>query len=306
MVPKTSRAIVVVLICCFELPSTARSGPDDQFVAVGGRRMHVRTANLDEVDSERPLVVFESGLGARLDYWGAVFTRVAEFAPVLAYDRAGIGQSEPDGAPPTPIHVAQKLRALLSELNLYGPHILVGHSLGGPFVRMFAALYPSDVAGLVYVDPTDLRSEADERQLFRSLGYNDTQAAAQRAAMQRETFPDTPYGAEMKEARDLSLTYFEAFRDVPPTPDVPAAVLLAGKFEPGLWTGKPCEARRCHDAWIRFRSEAVKPLIRGESDAFTIAAGSGHGIPQEDPDLVAWAVRHVLQYAQHRAAAPHQ
>jgi pimeloyl-ACP methyl ester carboxylesterase len=269
--------------------------------------MHVRTASLDDDDPTRPLVVFESGLGAPLDYWGAVFNRVAEFAPVVSYDRAGIGQSAPDGETPTPVHVAQKLRALLSQLDRTGPYVLVGHSLGGPFVRMFASLYPSDVAGLVYVDPTDLRSAADERELFRSLGYNDTQTAARREALLRQRFPETPYGAEMKEARDLVLSHFEAFRDVPPPPDVPAAVLVAAKFEPGLWTGKPCEARRCHDAYVRFRSDALKPLIRDESDdVFTVTARSGHGIPQEDPDLVAWAVRRVVQSAQQRAAPPNQ
>jgi pimeloyl-ACP methyl ester carboxylesterase len=291
-------------VCCLELPSTARSGPEDQFVEVDGHRMHVRSANLDE-RTPGPLVVFESGLGARLDYWGAVFARVAQGAPVLSYDRGGIGESDPDGEAPTPIHVARTLRALLARVDHPGPYLLVGHSLGGGFIRMFATLYPSDVAGLVFVDPTDVRSEKEERELFRALGYNDSQIAAHRDALQRQTFPATPYGAEMKEARDLALNHFEEFRDEPALPDVPTAVLLAAKFDPAMWSGKPCEPRHCYDAWIRFRTEALKPLVRDESDdLFTVATNSGHGMPQEDPDLVAWAVRHVARAAQNRAVAP--
>ena len=305
MEPAPSRALAATLVCCIGFTAPVRTD-GDQFVDVDGRRMHVRTDGPDGDNGARPLVVFESGLGARLDYWSAVFTRVARTTRVLAYDRAGIGRSESDETMPTPAHVARKLHALLSQIGQKPPYILVGHSLGGPFIRMFAALYPSDVAGLVYVDPTDIRSEQDELALFRTLGYSAGEVAKRRDAMRQEVLPDGPYGAEMKVARDLASSYFADFRILPPAPDVPVSVLMAAKFEPAMWAGRPCQPRTCHDAWVRFRAAALKPLIHGESDdALTLTTGSGHGIPLEDPQLVAWAVRQVLTSVQRRVTWSH-
>src|SRR5262249_4842645 len=51
-------------------------------------------------------------------------------------------------------HIATELQAALQNVNALPPYILVGHSVGGPYVRVFAGMYPNEVAGLVLVDPT--------------------------------------------------------------------------------------------------------------------------------------------------------
>jgi pimeloyl-ACP methyl ester carboxylesterase len=83
---------------------------------------------------------------------------VAQHAKACAYDRAGLGHSDPARGPRTPIAIAEDLHALIDAAGLKRPLILVGHSLGGFNVKLHAALYPEDVAGLVLVDPSEERT----------------------------------------------------------------------------------------------------------------------------------------------------
>jgi len=99
-------------------------------------------------------VVFENGLGGPLENWGKVQPDVSRFARTVSYDRAGAGLSE-DGPPPRDgRRIASELRSALRAAGIAPPYILVGASLGGPYIRIFAGMYPDDVAGLVLVDPT--------------------------------------------------------------------------------------------------------------------------------------------------------
>ncbi len=135
----------------------ARSGSAQELrrVPVDGHAMQVQLAGLEHLD-KTPTGAFEAGGGATMKSWGAIPADVAKDAPVVAYARAGDGGSEPDGALPTPRRVAERLHRLLSQLEVRPPYVLVGASWGGPLIRMFAALYPSEIADLVYLDPTDL------------------------------------------------------------------------------------------------------------------------------------------------------
>ena len=78
-----------------------------------------------------PVVVFENGLGANLDWWAKVWPEVARDTTVLAYNRAGYGKSEASSEARDGAHIVEELRALLRERGLAPPYILVGHSLGG-------------------------------------------------------------------------------------------------------------------------------------------------------------------------------
>jgi pimeloyl-ACP methyl ester carboxylesterase len=104
--------------------------------------------------SGQPTVVFENGGGGSLELWGQVPARVSEFARVVAYDRAGDGLSEKGLVERNGQNVASELHAALRNARIPPPYIFVGHSLGGPYSRIFADLYPKEVAGMVLVDPT--------------------------------------------------------------------------------------------------------------------------------------------------------
>lgn len=84
--------------------------------------------------------------------WAWVQPEVAKTTRVCAYDRAGSAWSEPGRAPHDAAHVVEQLQALLANAGESGPFVLVGNSLGGLFVRLYADRYPEQVAGMVLLD----------------------------------------------------------------------------------------------------------------------------------------------------------
>jgi len=114
----------------------------------GGRHMQI-----DCRGSGAPTVVFEAGLDTMGSLsWAAVHDKIAATTRACAYSRAGIMWSEPRAGKFEPDSVARDLHALLLAAGEQGPFVMVGHSLGGPYIMNFTRLYPQDVAGLVFVD----------------------------------------------------------------------------------------------------------------------------------------------------------
>ncbi|MDO3410804.1 alpha/beta hydrolase [Saccharibacillus sp. CPCC 101409] len=99
-----------------------------------------------------PPVVFEHGCGMSLEVWALVYPEIAKITQTLVYDRAGYGFSEPGVLPRTSDRCVEDLRRLVDRLGIARPFILVGHSLGGFYARLYAERYPDDIAGLVLVD----------------------------------------------------------------------------------------------------------------------------------------------------------
>lgn len=100
-----------------------------------------------------PVVVFESGFAGGMSLWRRVQERVAERTRTLAYERAGLGRSELGPAPRTAIQIAAELHELLERQRISEPIVLVGHSAGGMYARVFASKYPTRIGALVLVDP---------------------------------------------------------------------------------------------------------------------------------------------------------
>jgi pimeloyl-ACP methyl ester carboxylesterase len=114
--------------------------------ALEGRRLY-----LDCRGAGAPTIVLEAGIGSDARSWGSVFPRLAEITRTCAYSRANRWGSDPRG-PHTLAEAAADLRAALAAAGERPPYVLVGHSLGDTYVRVFAGRNPSDVAGLVLVD----------------------------------------------------------------------------------------------------------------------------------------------------------
>src|SRR3954471_22916682 len=95
-----------------------------------------------------PAVIFEAGFGAGLESWATVQSTTAKFARTVSYDRAGIGQSEAGPKPRAAKQIGQELHTALQKAGIAPPYVFVGHSFGGIYVRVFADLYPKEVAGL--------------------------------------------------------------------------------------------------------------------------------------------------------------
>jgi pimeloyl-ACP methyl ester carboxylesterase len=102
-----------------------------------------------------PTVVLECGIaGPTSASWAWVRRSVQRFAPVVAYDRAGLGRSEPGPLPRDGRTIARELRLALANAGVAPPYVFVGHSFGGLLSRIFTAEFPADVAGVVLVDST--------------------------------------------------------------------------------------------------------------------------------------------------------
>lgn len=135
------------------LAATASAGAGTgQLVDVGGHRLFISCTGTGS-----PTVVLESGLGETSSYWGLIAPEVAKSTLVCVYDRAGRGRSDIVTGPVDGEAAAKDLHALLLGSGNTGPYVLVGHSSGGVYVRIFASMYPTEVAGMVLLDsqPSD-------------------------------------------------------------------------------------------------------------------------------------------------------
>ena len=117
-----------------------------RLVDVGGRSMYIECTG-----SGGPAVILEAGLGDASPAWARIAPAVSGSTTVCAYDRAGHGRSD-DAGPQDGVAIADDLHALLGRAGVAGPYVLVGHSSGGDYVRVYAARYPDDVAGMVLLD----------------------------------------------------------------------------------------------------------------------------------------------------------
>ena len=128
--------------------STAQPSVSGQLVDVGGRRLYLQCTGTGS-----PAVILQAGAGADSTAWAHIQPTIAAKTTVCAYDRAGRGRSDEAAQPQDGNAIAHDLHDLLSTAGIPGPYVLVGHSSGGPYVRIFAAAYPADVAGMVLLDP---------------------------------------------------------------------------------------------------------------------------------------------------------
>ncbi|WP_158914034.1 alpha/beta fold hydrolase [Caulobacter sp. S45] len=110
--------------------------------------------NINCVGQGAPTVVFEQGLAANILTWDKVVGPISQIAQVCVYDRAGEGYSKPSHKASTADKVVDDLHNLLIASHIKEPIVLVGHSIGGLYATLYADKYPSDISGLVLVDPS--------------------------------------------------------------------------------------------------------------------------------------------------------
>jgi pimeloyl-ACP methyl ester carboxylesterase len=155
--------------------------PPGQMVDVGGYRLHINCTGRGS-----PTVVIEAGWGDFSASWSWVQPEVARTTRICTYDRAGMGWSEPSPQPRTAREFARELHTLLANANESGPYVLVGHSLGGYTMRVYAHDYPSEVAGLVLVDAQALpKSDAAVPDPAPKTGANSLLALMARVGVMR-------------------------------------------------------------------------------------------------------------------------
>ena len=212
----------------------------------------------------RPVVVFESGLGADLTAWEKVFSAVANFATAFAYSRPGYGSSEWASTPRTGDVVVEELRATLRKRGLAPPYLLVGHSLGGLYLQLFARLYPDEVVGLVLVDSSHPTQRAGPRppQTFWGMLVNLYMT-----------------GTRGREYEALNATGQQVLA-APPFVGKPVTLLSAGK-DPSSDDRSPPQLRR-------------RDLARLYPGSRQVWVATGHNIQKLRPEVVIDAIREMV------------
>jgi pimeloyl-ACP methyl ester carboxylesterase len=268
-----------------------------RMVDVGGYRTRVHVSGLDRRKAGTPVVVFENGAGSRLEVWNRVLPRVSSLAPVVAYDRSGLGQSEWDGQAPTPRHVTNRLRSMLERVGAKPPYVLVGYSWGGILVRYFAGYHPRDIAGLVFVDPGPMVTVplADRLASFEAIGVGRPgfDAYWSRLAALFDRAPPA-VRAELDVFRGL-VQMDSVDRELLPVPGVPMVAIVAGKHLPLAGFQLPFDARAHFEADVRQRARILQEwTLASPAGTLIVSNHSTHAVPREDPELIVWAVERVL------------
>ena len=263
----------VALGMCVIYPATlsaqSRSG---QFAATGQRTLWLECRGTGS-----PTVVFEAGHGEDADTWDVVFGRVALLTQACRYDRAGRGRSAPATGVRSGQDVVADLHAALRSAEVRGPLVLVGHSLGGAFVRLYAGTHSRDVVGLVLVDAVH---EDEFARVERLL------TPAQRAAGAGMS-PMSPEGIDINGV-------FEQTKALPRSSSLRVRVLargvpLADDEMPPDWNSEQRSARE------RVRRELQADLATRAGDGtLEWATKSGHFVHHDEPALVVAAIRALV------------
>ena len=186
-----------------------------QRVDVGGYSLHLYCVG--ENTEGRPTVILESGLGGTSSSWAWIQPEVAKTTRVCAYDRAGMGWSDPSPAPRDAQNIAAELHTLLQNAQIPGPYVLAGWSYGGMYVRQYASQYRDEVAGLVLLDSSspeqctstpDTQAQCDNLATFFSI----VPAATRLGLMRLYGLSQPAYGLPSPQNEEL-LASFSATKD---------------------------------------------------------------------------------------------
>jgi pimeloyl-ACP methyl ester carboxylesterase len=281
-----------------------------ELIDVGGYKMHI-----DCTGQGTPAVILESGLGDSYISWHKVQPRIARFTRVCSYDRAGLGYSDSSPRPRTSMDISEELRTLLRNAGITGPLILVGHSMGGFNVRVFASLYRADVGGMVLVDSShpeqqkrlpaalmNLDATWLREQEFleftmpfgipRLLGFCDSDPEARAAECNFHSVRESV--AELK-AISTSAAQAAATGSLG---DMPLVVLSHDPDKPQFELPEDLD-KPVNDTWQQMQQELAE---LSTASTHVIAKNSGHYIQLDRPELVIEAVRQTVDRI--RGASP--
>ena len=267
-----------------------------RMIDLDGRAVRVQAIGLQDRRPGTPVIVFEAGASNSLEVWRGVLPQIASIAPVVAYDRAGLGRSEWDDTSPTPRHVTDRLRRVLRQIGADPPYVLVGFSWGGMLARYFAGYYPTDIVGLVFVDPSPMVTEslADNLAPFEAIGAGRAGFDAYWSSF-TSLLANAPQAvrAENQVLRGL-LEMNLAERDLRQIPAVPMVVIVAAKYF-AVPLKVSFDLQALFQADLRYRLRVLNEwVLASPHGTLVMANNTTHTVPREDPGLIVSAIQRVL------------
>jgi pimeloyl-ACP methyl ester carboxylesterase len=258
------RCWLLVLICSIGVHACSSIKPttSGKHVTVNGHRLYIKC------DGEGlPVVILEAGLGANSASFTSVHSDVAHVTTVCSYDRVNLGRSESAPGARTSADSVNDLENLLRKINLPKSYVLVGVSMGGINVRLYATSHPHEVAGMVFVDST-------HEDLVRRYGQVLT------AEQLDETMNAAENNAEHIQVRKSLLQALIA----PWRNDIPLIVLA---HDPAR--GRPPRERE--QAWQEMQAELAS---RSKQGRLIVVQGSSHVMTRDNPQAIVDAIREVV------------
>jgi pimeloyl-ACP methyl ester carboxylesterase len=273
-----------------------------KLIKVDGKNFSVYTKGFENRKKNSPAVIFENGLGVDLGNWDTVIGEIAKLAPVMAYDRSGEGKSDKVFQVPTVKTVAQNLKSILNTLNITPPYILVGHSMGGLYVRGYAGLNPSDVVGIVFIDPADFLETKDGwNAIFRTIGVPEKKIdeMSYDRLYKKVEVDSLNFGpwSEGQVLRELRRTDFAEISNLP-VPNVPVYFFVGGKFE------VPPDRRSKdfnHEEFFKVKTNMNMSNWRnfidasGKGGTLIYLSKCGHFVHRDDPKAVINTIKYLLE-----------
>ena len=269
----------------------AATPPPGNLVDIGGFRLHLWCTG-----NGAPVVILDNGLGGTSAGWGFVQPEVARFTRVCSYDRAGMGYSDPGPSPRTARRIAGELAELLARSDIAGPVVLVGASIAGFNVRVFASDHPERAAGLVLVDASHEDQAHEVPQMarfvpllstigfFRLLGVSFGQNVESLPPQVRLFAQATKFrAAGYQAAADEIIHVRESAEEVRSSRrklTVPVLVIT------GALGGD--------ENWRRLQRDQASLSERG---CLILARQSGHVVAVDQPEIVVDAIRTVVETA---------
>ena len=240
-------------------------------VDIGGRSLY-----LDCRGEGSPTIVLEAGMGSGAAGWGTVLDGLAARSRTCAYDRPGRGSSDARGRH-TVADTAADLRAALQAAGEPAPFVMVAHSHGGDYARVFGGRYHDEVAGIVLLDTFDADLEAAYvHPLLGTLRPEYEQRLDGLRALVAGV-EDLDWPTSERQIRDADLD------------GIPIEVLRAARYEPRL----DASTNSAIEGAVIAAYESLAP----GTVHFELALGAGHMVQIDRPDLVLAATRRLVDAA---------
>jgi pimeloyl-ACP methyl ester carboxylesterase len=281
--------------------------PLGRLVDVGGFRMHIYCTG--QRQAGQPTVILEGGAPEWSLHWQKLQPGLSQSARVCSYDRAGYGWSEPGPEPRTVKRIVGELHSLLDNAGESGPYLMVAHSLWGPAALEFQREYPAQVSGMVLIEtwdaslfspmPEPIAQTLPVSQAMKSLAsaglprfLGETGILPLADLLKADQLPENLRAVYRAQYYSPSFwaTYYDEYAALEADAqelaglqnlgNLPLVVIQAGKREADDYPSDAVWAQTLrHEADLSSQGKLV------------MAAGSGHFVQLDDPQLV---IREIL------------